>query len=59
VEKSAYVDGKLPSGWNDNDLVEYILNGMWSLIGQCKVSVDVDGDNEAEKEAETIQHREG
>jgi hypothetical protein len=32
---------------------------MWSLIGQSKTSVDVDGDNKAEEEAETIQHPEG
>jgi hypothetical protein len=59
VEQSAYVDGRLPSGWNDDDLDEHILNGMWSLVGQCKASVDVDGDDEAEEEAETIQHPEG
>jgi hypothetical protein len=59
VEQSAYVDGKLPSGWNDDDLDEHILNGMWSMIGQSKASVDVDGDDEAEEEAETSQRPEG
>jgi hypothetical protein len=28
IEKAAYNDGKLPSGWNDDDLDNHILDGM-------------------------------
>jgi hypothetical protein len=31
VELSAYKDGKLPSGWNDEDLDKFILDGMWTM----------------------------
>jgi hypothetical protein len=56
LEKSAYVDGKLPSEWNDDNLDNHILNGMWSLVGQAKVSVDNDsGDDGEEVDGEVNQ----
>jgi hypothetical protein len=32
IEKSVYKDGKLPSGWSDDDLDEFILDGMWRML---------------------------
>jgi hypothetical protein len=47
IEMAVYVDGKLPSGWNDNDLDEHILNGMWTLLHNSPV-VDLDEDRHSE-----------
>jgi hypothetical protein len=44
----AYVDGKLPSGWNDDDLDHHILDGMLSML-QKPSFVNVDGDDEDDK----------
>ena len=52
VEKSAYVDGKLPSGWNDDDLDQHILDGMWSMLQSKSSTLNVDGDDEEEDVAE-------
>ena len=52
VEKSAYVDGKLPSGWNDNDLDQHILNGMWSMLQSRSSTLNVDGDDEKKEPAD-------
>ncbi len=45
MEQSAYVDGKLPSGWNDEDLDHFVLNGMYTMLNRAS-SVNVDGDDE-------------
>ncbi len=47
IEMDAYVDGKLPSGWNDDDLDEHILDGMWRLLNSNPV-LDVDDDKHSE-----------
>ena len=43
IEMAAYVDGKLPSGWNDDDLDNHILDGMWRLLNTAPI-VDVADD---------------
>jgi hypothetical protein len=47
IETSLYVDGKLPSGWNDDDLDEHILNEMWRLLHSSLV-VQLDEDRHSE-----------
>jgi hypothetical protein len=32
IEKSAYKYGKLPSGWSDDNLDKFILDGMWRML---------------------------
>jgi hypothetical protein len=43
IETAAYIDGKLPSGWNEDDLDNHILDGMWRLLNNAPV-VDVADD---------------
>ncbi len=52
MEKSVYVDGKLPSGWNDDDLDQHILDGMWSMLQSKSSALNVDGDDDEEDIAE-------
>jgi hypothetical protein len=47
IEMDAYVDGKLPSGWNDDDLDQHILDGMWRLLNNSPVC-DVDEERHSE-----------
>jgi len=47
IETSLDVDGKLPSGWNDDDLVEHILDEMWRLLHSSPV-VQLDEDRHSE-----------
>ena len=54
-EQSAYKDGKVPSGWNNDDLDDYILDGMWRMLTGAKVidveaEPQVNADDEAENE---------
>jgi hypothetical protein len=44
IKQSAYVNGKLPSGWNDDTLDKYILDGMWKA-DHMTVELEVDGDD--------------
>jgi hypothetical protein len=32
IETATYVDGKLPSVWNDDGLDNHILGSMWKLL---------------------------
>jgi hypothetical protein len=52
-EQSAYKDGKLPSGWNDDDLDDFILDGMWQMLTGAKViDVEAEPQDNADDEAE-------
>jgi len=41
IEQSANVNGTLPSGWNDDTLDKYILDGMWKA-DHMTVELEVD-----------------
>jgi hypothetical protein len=47
IEQSAYVNGKLPSGWNDDALDKHILDGMWRSV-QLAPEVDLAGEGGGE-----------
>ena len=47
IEQSAYVNGKLPSGWNDDTLDKHILDGMYRSINLSPM-LDVDGEDVGE-----------
>ena len=51
VELSAYKDGKLPSGWNDEDLDKFILDGMWTMLTGAPV---YDPDNEGQENVDDV-----
>ncbi len=38
------MNGKFPSGWNDDDLDNHILDGMWRLLNNSP-AVEVADDN--------------
>ena len=49
IETAAYVDGKLPSGWNEDDLDNHILDGMWRLLNNTPIvdaADDIDDNND-------------
>jgi hypothetical protein len=52
IKKSAYKDGKLPSGWSDDDLDKFILDGMWRMfkVSGTESESKVDADDEVEVE---------
>jgi hypothetical protein len=49
IEQSAYKDGKLPSSWNDDDLDNFILDGMWKMPMGATV-YDADQENQQNME---------
>ncbi len=51
VELSAHKDGKLPSGWNDEDLDKFILDGMWTMLTGAPV---YDPDNEGQENVDDV-----
>jgi hypothetical protein len=52
IEQSAYKDGKLPSGWNDEDLDCFILDGMWRMLTGSTV---YDVEPESQENIENIE----
>jgi hypothetical protein len=49
IEMAAYIDGKLSSGWNDDDLDNHILDGMWRLLNNAPIvdaADDIDDNND-------------
>ncbi len=57
MEQLTYANGKLPLGWNDDDLDHFILDGMWKMLKKSS-SVNVDGDDEDNEGdvGKTVEH---
>jgi hypothetical protein len=51
IEKSAYKDGKLPSGWNDDDLDGFVLDGMYKML-TGPILCDDDAEADVEENAQ-------
>jgi hypothetical protein len=63
IEKSAFVNGKLPSGWNNDTLDKHILDNMWrSLHLTTDLDLAIEGAGEVsgeDDEAATEQTADG